>query len=47
MVAAVALDRLDRVKVAGPRGTTWQTFRLGPAELVAVRAAVKAALGLT
>jgi uncharacterized protein YifN (PemK superfamily) len=47
MVAAVAFGRLDRVKVSGPRGTTYQTFQLSQAELAAVQRAVSAGLGLS
>ena len=47
MVATVALARLDRVKVKGPDGSrSYCVFRVGPDELLAIGAAVKAALGL-
>jgi uncharacterized protein YifN (PemK superfamily) len=48
MVAAVALTRLDRVKVKGPGGVrTYHTFQVDSACLTSIRAAIKAALGLT
>lgn len=46
MLATVALARLDRVKVGGRGGPTYQTFQLGPQEMAAVMVGVKAALGL-
>lgn len=46
VVATVVLTRLDRVKarIAGQR--VYQTFQLGDADLAAILAAVRAALGL-
>jgi uncharacterized protein YifN (PemK superfamily) len=47
MIAAVALARLDRVKVKGPGGQrTYQVFSLSVADMQAVLAAVKAALAI-
>jgi uncharacterized protein YifN (PemK superfamily) len=47
MVATVSLARLDRVKVKAPGGMrSYQVFQLGTAEMLAIGAAVKAALGL-
>ena len=48
IVATVALTRLDRVKMKGRGGVrTYQTFQIDAACLAAIRAATKAALGLT
>ena len=48
MLATVALDRLDRVKVRDVAGRrTYEAFHLDAAALEAVRAAVKAALGFS
>ena len=47
VLATVALDRLDRVKVRDAGGRrTYQVFQLDAAALSAVRDAVKAALRL-
>lgn len=46
MLATVALVRLDRVKVGGHGGPTYQTFQLDPRALAAIVIAVKTALGL-
>jgi mRNA interferase MazF len=47
MVAAVAMARLDRVKVKSPGGIrTYQVFQVDAECMAAIRAAVKAALGL-
>ena len=46
MVATVALARLDRVKARVTGQRVYQTFQLGDAELAAILAAVRAALGL-
>jgi uncharacterized protein YifN (PemK superfamily) len=47
MVAAVALSRLDRVRARDARGNRiYETYQLSAADLAAVYAAVKAALGL-
>lgn len=47
MLATVALDRLDRVKVRDAAGRrTYEVFHLDAAALRAVQAGVKAALGL-
>jgi mRNA interferase MazF len=46
MVATVALDRLDRVRIKMGSTRTYQTFQLGAADLAAVLAGVRAALGL-
>jgi len=46
ILATVAFDRLDRVKVRDVSGRrTYEAFHLNAAALEAVRAAVKAALG--
>lgn len=47
MVATVALNRLDRVRVKAGGTRTYHTFQLGPAELAAVLGCVRAALGLS
>lgn len=48
MLATVALDRLDRVKVRDTAGRrTYEAFHLDAVALEAVRAAVKAALGFS
>lgn len=48
LIATVALARLDRVKVKGPGGTRgYHVFRLTAADMRAIGAAVKAALGLS
>ncbi len=47
MIATVALARLDRVKVKEARGSrTYQIFRLGAADMLAIGVAVKSALAL-
>jgi mRNA interferase MazF len=46
MVATVALDRLDRVRVKAGGVRTHQTFQLSATDLAAVLAGVRAALGL-
>lgn len=46
MLATVALFRLDRVSVRVDGVRSYRTFQMEPAELAAVMAGVKAALGL-
>ena len=47
MVATVGLARLDRVKTQIQGRRVYQAFQLGNAELAAILAGVRAALGLT
>lgn len=46
MVATVSFDRFDRVRVKSGGTRTYHTFQLGSADLAAILAAVRAALGL-
>jgi uncharacterized protein YifN (PemK superfamily) len=47
VVATVALARLDRIKTRDRAGNrVYQIFQLGPVEMAALQAAVKAGLGL-
>jgi uncharacterized protein YifN (PemK superfamily) len=47
MIATVAVARLDRIRIRERGGQrSYQVFHLGPVEMLAIRAAVKAALGL-
>jgi hypothetical protein len=47
MIATVAITRLDRIRIRERGGQrSYQVFHLGPAEMLAIGAAMKAALGL-
>lgn len=46
MVATVALDRLERVRIKTRSVRTYETFQLGHADLEAVLACVRVGLGL-